>query len=130
MSVQPNTAVLSFATAPSGLSVSIDGTAQATPFTRTVIVGSQHSIGVTTPQTLGASTYSFASWSDGGAAVHTITSPATATTYTATFNLVSTTRTFNPLANSEVRQAKASSNFGTQTTMRDRTGSSSRSART
>ena len=38
-----------------------------------------------TPQTLGGTSYSFGSWSDGGAQTHTITAPAAATTYTATY---------------------------------------------
>ena len=33
----------------------------------------------------GGTTYTFASWSDGGARVHTITTPAVDTSYTATF---------------------------------------------
>ena len=37
------------------------------------------------PQTKGSKTYTFVSWSDGGAQTHNIVAPATATTYTARF---------------------------------------------
>ncbi len=51
----------------------------------TAIIGSAHSVSAPTPQTLGGTTYTFSSWSDGGAATHNITALATATTYTATY---------------------------------------------
>src|SRR5581483_7184883 len=83
--LQPQTVTLTLATAPSGLQASIDATSQATPYTVTAIVGSTHSLSAPTSQTQGGTTYTFSSWSDGGAAAHNITAPATATTYTATY---------------------------------------------
>jgi hypothetical protein len=57
----------------------------------------------------------FASWSDSGAARHTITSPAAATTYTARFT--SATR-ISPTADTFVRGgAYAAANFGTTTAL-------------
>ncbi len=53
--------------------------------TRTVIIGSTNTVSAVSPQTVGPTSYSFSSWSDGGAQTHTITAPATPTTYTATF---------------------------------------------
>ena len=53
-----------------------------------MIVGSSNSVSATSPQTLGGSSYGFQSWSDGGAQTHHITAPATATTYTATYQEV------------------------------------------
>jgi hypothetical protein len=50
-----------------------------------VIIGSTNSISALTPQQKGPKTYSFVSWSDGGAQTHNITASATATTYTARF---------------------------------------------
>jgi hypothetical protein len=50
-----------------------------------VIVGSNNSVSAPSPQTLGASSYTYQSWSDGGAQTHNLTAPATATTYTATY---------------------------------------------
>ena len=51
------------------------GISTTTPFTRTVIQGSSNSVSATTPQTLGATTYEFTSWSDGGAQTHNSSRP-------------------------------------------------------
>ena len=50
-----------------------------------MIVGSSNTVSAVTPQTKGSKTYTFTSWSDGGAQTHNIVAPATATTYTARF---------------------------------------------
>ena len=88
-SIDPKTVDLTFGTNPTGFGVIVGGAnAQATPFTKTVIVGSSNSISVDSPQVTGGGTsYTFSSWSDGGARSHTITAPATAATYTAAFVL-------------------------------------------
>jgi hypothetical protein len=87
--LDPRTVALTFQTNPGGLklqTVAVGGsTTQATPFTKTVIVGSKNTLVAVTPQTLRKATYHFVKWSDGGAATHDITAPATATTYTATY---------------------------------------------
>jgi len=83
--IDPETVDLSFTSAPSGLQVTVGSTTQRTPFTRTVIVGSRNSIGTPTPQTLHGKTYTYSSWSDGGARVHNITAQATPATYSAAF---------------------------------------------
>ena len=57
----------------------------ATPVTHTYVVNSQVHLIAPTTATKGAQTYTFQSWSDHGAADHTITAPGTATTYTATY---------------------------------------------
>ena len=88
------TATFSFETVPSGLSITVNGTASTTPFSRTVIEGGVNSISAPSPQTGGSTPYAFASWSDGGAATHTITAGASAThtaTYTSVPGLVDTT---------------------------------------
>jgi hypothetical protein len=86
--LDPQTVDVTFQTNPGGLKLSAVGVGTeltTTPFTRRVIVGSQ--LGLLAPQTQEAKsgTYVFRSWSDGGAASHTITAPSTATTYTATY---------------------------------------------
>ena len=86
--LQPKTAVLSFASSPAGLQIAVNSSASVTPFSRTVIVGSTNSISATTPQQLNGTTYTFSSWSDGGAQTHNIVASASATTYTATFTAV------------------------------------------
>jgi glucose/arabinose dehydrogenase/PKD repeat protein len=83
--LQPQTVSLTLATAPTGLQAAFDATSQATPYTVTAIIGSTHSLSAPAIQTLGGTTYTFSSWSDGGASSHNITASATATTYTATY---------------------------------------------
>jgi hypothetical protein len=87
--LDPQTVVLTFQTNPGGLKLQTvavgGGTTQATPFSKTVIVGSKNTIVAVTPQTVRKATYHFVKWSDGGAASHDVIAPATATTYTATY---------------------------------------------
>jgi hypothetical protein len=45
----------------------------AAPFTRSVIQGSTNTSGPPSPQTLSGTVFDFGSWSDGGAATHSIT---------------------------------------------------------
>jgi glucose/arabinose dehydrogenase/PKD repeat protein len=87
--LDPQTVDLTFQTSPPGLQLAVGQASQATPFTRTVIVGSGNSISAPSPQTLGGSSYQFVSWSDGGGQTHNIPAPATAATYTATYQLIS-----------------------------------------
>ena len=83
--IDPRTVDLTFTSDPPGLQVAVGSTIQTTPFTRTVIQGSENTISGVTPQTVGGVPYAFSAWSDGGAQTHVITAPATARTYTATF---------------------------------------------
>jgi glucose/arabinose dehydrogenase len=83
--VQPRTVTLQLTTSPAGLQVTLEGQPQATPLSGPSVVGMMRTLGVVSPQTAGGVTYEFVSWSDGGAASHTIATPDTATTYTATF---------------------------------------------
>ena len=86
--LDPKTVVLTFRTNPAGLKLTdlaVNSTAQATPFSTTVVVGSNNSVSAPSPQTVNRSTYNFTSWSDGGAQSHTIVAPAANTTYTATY---------------------------------------------
>lgn len=83
--VMPRKVSLTLATSPAGLQLTLDGQPQTTPHTVQSVVGIQREIGAVTPQTSGATTYVFASWSDGGAVTHSLATPASNTTYTATF---------------------------------------------
>ena len=83
--LQPRTTSLTFTSSPSGLQLVVGSQGQATPFTRTAIVGSNTSIAAPSPQTLGAQSYGFVSWSDGGAATHNVIAPAAGATYHALF---------------------------------------------
>jgi uncharacterized repeat protein (TIGR01451 family) len=83
--LNPQTTILTYQSSPTGL-VLVSGTRIAsTPFTDTVIVGSQKTIVAASPQTLGGIPYGFRSWSDGGAASHSIVAGASPATYVATF---------------------------------------------
>jgi len=83
--LNPQTVVLSFASSPSGLQLTVGPDSATTPFTRTVIIGSANSISAPSPQALSGTNYTFSSWSDGGAQTHNITAPASPATYTATY---------------------------------------------
>ena len=85
--VRPDTAPLTFATAPHpGLLVLLDGTLQPAPIVTDAVVNFFRSIGAPASQTgPDGRTYTFASWSDGGLQSHTIVVPAIPAQYTATF---------------------------------------------
>jgi hypothetical protein len=59
------------------------------------VVNSQVQLNAPVTQTVGATGYTFTSWSDGGAATHTINVPATNTTYTATYTGACTATTYS-----------------------------------
>jgi glucose/arabinose dehydrogenase len=83
--VQPNKSTLTLATVPAGLQVTLDGQPMTTPLSVSSVVGIIRSIGAVTPQISGGNSYEFASWSDGGAATHNLSTPSANTTYTATY---------------------------------------------
>jgi hypothetical protein len=81
----PRTVRLTLATNPAGLQLKLDGQPVTTPFSFDSAVGSVRELEATTPQAPGGTTYDFVAWSDGGAARHTISTPAGDTTYTASY---------------------------------------------
>jgi hypothetical protein len=83
--ILPNVATVSLRTNPAGLQVTLDGTPVTSPADVPNVVGNTRQLGVVSPQTSGGTTYTFSSWSDGGAATHNINVPSTNTTYTANF---------------------------------------------
>src|SRR5262249_31668915 len=85
----PKTVDLTFRSAPAGAQVVVGSTVAATPFTKTVILGSRNTISATSPQTPGGGTCAFARWSDGGAQTHDIVASQTVKTYTASFDATS-----------------------------------------
>jgi hypothetical protein len=82
--VFPRKVNLSFDTVPSGLTLYFDGIAKPTPYVYDTLVNFQHSIEARN-QGNTTTTYTFVSWSDGGTQTHTITAPAVAQSYTATY---------------------------------------------
>jgi glucose/arabinose dehydrogenase len=83
--ILPRVTTLSLRTNPAGLQVTLDGTPVTTPADIASVVGMTRQLGVVSPQTSGGTSYSFSSWSDGGAATHEINTPSANTTYTATY---------------------------------------------
>src|SRR5262249_44259076 len=85
VNLQPRTVDLTFLSDPPGLQLTAGSTTGATPFTGTVIVGSAIGVAAPTPQDMGSTRFVLSSWSDGGAAAHTITAPAPTSSYTASY---------------------------------------------
>ena len=83
--LQPRTTTLSIDTNPSGLTIGVGEAGQTTPFQRTLAVGSRTLVSAPTPQELGGVTFTFASWSDGGAAAHDLVTVDGGTSLVATF---------------------------------------------
>jgi glucose/arabinose dehydrogenase/PKD repeat protein len=79
--IQPRTVAITLATVPSGLSLIVNGTTVTGPTTITSWQGWQLNLTAPTRQ----SPFSFVSWSDGGAATHSVITPGAPTTYTATY---------------------------------------------
>ena len=69
--ILPRKVVLTLATNPAGLQLKLDGQPVATPLSFDAVVGIVRTIEAVTPQSSGGTTYTFVSWSDGGAASHT-----------------------------------------------------------
>ena len=86
--ILPNTSTITLASNPAGLQLTLDAQPVTAGVSVTSVVGMQRSIGAVSPQNLSGTSYQFASWSDGGAITHTITTPAANTTYTATYSAV------------------------------------------
>ncbi|QIG40201.1 PKD domain-containing protein [Microbacterium sp. 4R-513] len=80
----PQRVEVTFATSPSGRLVTINGTPYTAPVTLSAWAGSALQVAVPAQSDADGALYEFISWSDGGAAAHTITTPLAATTYTAT----------------------------------------------
>jgi glucose/arabinose dehydrogenase len=89
VTIYPQKVNLAFGTVPTGLTLYLDGIAKTTPFTYDTLIGFTHTIEARN-QTSGNNTYTFQSWSDGGAQQHTIVVPSSNQTYTATYTVTST----------------------------------------
>jgi len=82
--IYPRKVNLSFSTAPAGLTVYLDGVAKTTPFVYDTLIGFSHTVEARN-QASGGTSYTFGSWSDGGAQIHTIVVPTADQSYAATF---------------------------------------------
>ena len=83
--LDPQTVTVSLRSSPSGAQIGFGGETPVTPAERTAIVGSAISLSAPAPQVIQGSSYSFGTWSDGGAQTHIVVAPGVSTTYTATF---------------------------------------------
>jgi len=83
----PDKVNLSFDSVANGLLLNLDGIPFAVPFIHDTLIGFQHTIEAP-DQTLGQNSYSFVSWSDGGAQRHTIVVPPADASYVATYQVV------------------------------------------
>jgi hypothetical protein len=80
--IRPRKVTVTLATNPGGLQLRLDGQPVATPHSFVGVVGIERTLEAVSPQ---GTNWTFSSWSDGGARVHTIRTPPASTTYTARF---------------------------------------------
>ncbi len=85
--IWPTKVNANFDSVPTGLTMTLDGIAYTTPFVHDTVQNFMHTVNAP-DQTMGQNAYTFASWSDGGAAQHIITVPATDSSYAATYTQV------------------------------------------
>ena len=81
--IQPRKSTVTLATNPAGLQLLLDGQPVTTPYSFVGVEGIVRNLEAVSPQ--GATGWAFASWSDGGARAHTISTPTADTTYTAQY---------------------------------------------
>nr|WP_233224273.1 PQQ-dependent sugar dehydrogenase [Amycolatopsis sp. BJA-103] len=87
--LQPKTVSLNFTSSPNQAMLTVGGTQQRTPFSRTVIAGSTNSISADSPQNVPPLNlkYAYTGWAHGGARTQNIVAPGTSTTYQAKYRL-------------------------------------------
>jgi glucose/arabinose dehydrogenase len=83
--VLPRTSLVTLHTEPEGLQVSLDGAPTLAPTEFTGVAGITREVATEPVQSLSGVTYDFQGWSDGGEAVHEISTPADDSTLTAVF---------------------------------------------
>lgn len=83
--ILPQKVNLTIQTSPAGSTVMVNGIARATPYVLDSLIGFEHALEAPLQVVIGGTSYSFNSWSDGGARVHTISTPGTNASYTATY---------------------------------------------
>ncbi|GAB3898878.1 PQQ-dependent sugar dehydrogenase [Spirosoma agri] len=83
--IVPIASTITLATNPAGLALKLDGSTVTGPSSFTGVSRIVRSLEAVSPQTVGGITYTFASWSNGGARLQSLSTPGTNTTLTATF---------------------------------------------
>jgi hypothetical protein len=84
--ILPRKSTVTLQTIPAGLQLRLDGQPVTTPHSFVGVVGVTRILEAVSPQSSGGTTYVFVSWSDGGTASHSISTPASNTTYTAAYS--------------------------------------------
>ena len=84
VTIWPRKVNLTFNSAPTGLTLQLDGIAKVTPFVYDTLVGFTHTIDAPN-QTAGQTGYTFTFWSDGGTQLHQIVAPGADHAYTAAY---------------------------------------------
>ena len=95
INLYPTEVFMTLASSPSGLSLFSDGNPHVTPYTVDSLINFNHDLVATPAICLNSVPYVFKSWSDGGAASHTISTPASDFAVTATYAVTSGTCTGN-----------------------------------
>jgi glucose/arabinose dehydrogenase len=85
--VLPRTSTVTLATSPGGLQLRLDGQPMTAPVSFVGVAGILRTLEAVSPQTINGRTWVFDSWSDAGAATHSISTPLANTTYTAVYRL-------------------------------------------
>ncbi len=114
--IQPQKSQITLATVPAGLALTLDGQPVTAPLTLTGVVGIERDIGAA-DENLNGRRYTFANWSDGGAASHTIPTPPANTTYTATFTDTGPVNNQAPTVSLTAPANGATGTVGTQITL-------------
>jgi glucose/arabinose dehydrogenase len=113
--VQPRLVNLTFDSAPAGLAVVVNNTTFTTPAAVTSWDGYQLAVSAASQKDAAQQAWLFSAWSDGGAAAHTVVTPAAAATYTAQFAAAAA---FAPAADAYIRSGTfIAQNFGADPTL-------------
>jgi hypothetical protein len=83
--ILPRKVTITLTTKPAGMQLKLDSIPVTATYSFVGVVGMLRTIEAVTPQNKSGHPYSFVSWSDNGAASHTIVTPTANKTYTATF---------------------------------------------
>ena len=83
--VYPQLVAVTFATDPAGLTLDVNGLTVTGPQTVTSWAGYALAATAPTPQSVADQSWGYSSWSDAGSRAHTIVTPGSTATYTATF---------------------------------------------
>lgn len=118
VTIFPEKANLTFATSPAGGAITVDGIPHTGQFVLDSLIGFEHAISAPGSITIGGSNYSFASWSDGGAAAHTIVTPVVDTGYIATYSVAAlpgpiASYNFEETSGSAINDISGNGNSGT-----------------